>query len=380
MYVHVSRSLPRAAYSTTSHKLVRPRAILIDGNSILYGSYYGTPPLHSKYDGTNVNAVYTMLRTIMKHVSSVKHAAVCWDRPEPTFRHHLMSSYKAQRSPAPDDLRPQFELAKEAVSSLGIAQFEQIGFEADDLLASITHKLHQKHGYDVRLISADKDLLQLVRPSGSDGEYSFGSVDLAHPFSKKKGVQSHDDVILNWGVEPKQLPSLFAMMGDSADNVKGIAGIGKKIGAKLLQDYETLEGVLEAAKSDRPPKGNNARGLNLIRKYITAMNEKDSNSNKDGECFGNYLKSRGEGDELTPIEYLHLLESMHRMRTDVENLLLDSDVSKQLKVSTEFSNLKYFLKKHGFQSIDPVGDVNIVVEAKGTEEKAQKQEDAILLH
>ena len=318
MYVHVSRSLPRAAYSTTSHKLVRPRAILIDGNSILYGSYYGTPPLHSKYDGTNVNAVYTMLRTIMKHVSSVKHAAVCWDRPEPTFRHHLMSSYKAQRSPAPDDLRPQFELAKEAVSSLGIAQFEQIGFEADDLLASITHKLHQKHSYDVRLISAD--------------------------------------------------------------NVKGIAGIGKKIGAKLLQDYETLEGVLEAAKSDRPPKGNNARGLNLIRKYITAMNEKDSNSNKDGECFGNYLKSRGEGDELTPIEYLHLLESMHRMRTDVENLLLDSDVSKQLKVSTEFSNLKYFLKKHGFQSIDPVGDVNIVVEAKGTEEKAQKQEDAILLH
>jgi 5'-3' exonuclease len=340
----------------TQHLLRRPRALLIDGNSVLYGAYYGTPPLHSTHDNdTNVNGVYTLLRTVRNHIATeqVHHAAVCWDRPEPTFRHRLMPSYKAQRSSTPDDLRPQFNLAKEALAALGVPQFERAGFEADDLLATLSHALQQEGtpgGVDVRLVSADKDLLQLVRP---------GVVDLIHPFSSTKGVRGHDQVLEDWGVEPDQLPVLFALMGDAADNVKGVTGIGKKIGGRLLNEYRTMEGILAAAAAvPTTHRSNTTRGLHLMRAFVKKMKD----TPEEG-LSGNEVNV--EKGLLSPEEYLQLLETMHRMRTDVGNVLRvggegereggEEGVLEQLRVVDTGRAFQTFVDKHGFHSIAPLG-------------------------
>ena len=387
----------------------RPRALLIDGNSFMYAAFFGTPPLHSPHDGRNVNAVYTTLRAVVNHVSTEEatYAAICWDRPEPTFRHQLMSSYKAQRSPTPDDLKPQFNLAKEAMTAFGVPQFERIGYEADDLIATLTHELHQHHGFDVRVISADKDLLQLVRKGtesgneeGSSGSGGSGVVDLAPPFNTKKGIRGYDQVIQDWEVEPDQLPALFALIGDAADNVKGVAGIGQKIGSRLLNYHDTLEGILCAAQdenSDDKRKGN-ARGLKLIRAFVKGMEEGDADESEgegerdeDGgvssssssssnpiaaatttssrQLFGNTLIQK-DAATVSPKEYLHMLESMHRMRIDVRDVFkktvgTESICLKQLTVSTNETMFQGFLDKHAFHSISPVAAAAAVVVGAG---------------
>ena len=378
-------------------RLVRQRCVLIDGNSVLYGAYYGTPPLQSNYDSQPVNAVYTTLRTILRHVgifddSQQCWAAVCWDLPEPTFRHLLLPEYKAQRSETPEDLISQFSLIKEGVASLGIPQFERSGFEADDIIATIAHSItsrsrtksrikivgQKEHddvdggstgstgNTDVVVVSADKDLLQLVCPEGL--------CELVHPFTGR--VRDYDHVVQEWGVVPDQLPALFALVGDVADNVRGVSGIGKKIGSRLITDYGSLAGIASAARNnDTNTRSGNARGLNLVRHFLQEYDdmggvggaERGAGGGGGGEGERGLMeessKGRNNEGETAAEDRLNLLERMHRMETNMEGVLVNKNddnsssssqeslLNSSLLVVPNHQNMLNFLHKHGFESI-----------------------------
>lgn len=153
------------------------------------------------------------------------------------FRKILYPDYKANRQACPEDLIPQFDFVKEAADAYGILTLEAAGYEADDVIATIATKAMEE-GTHVNILSGDKDLMQLVTMDNGGA-----CIELIDPMKMVR--YSHDKVIEQWGVEPSQLADVLALAGDSSDNIPGVPGIGPKIAASLIQEYGTLENVLE---------------------------------------------------------------------------------------------------------------------------------------
>jgi len=214
-----------------------------------------------------------------------------------------------------------------------VCQFEAAGFEADDLLATLTTQL-SANGTTVTVVSSDKDLLQLVRGDlGIDGDndrdevrQASGTVTLAHPFKRtRRGVV---EVERAYGVQPDQLPGLFALVGDAADNVKGVKGVGIKLGGRLMQEFGSVQEIARVAQglaegvSDMTRKEKNAlgfdakvlRGLTLVKAHLAQCQNSHGVGKSDGHL--NLADGREEEEEgaLVPLEDL---ESVHRMVTDV---------------------------------------------------------------
>jgi DNA polymerase-1 len=162
--------------------------------------------------------------------------AVCFDTAAPTFRHLAYTAYKATRKETDTALVSQFPLAVEAVQALNLAGFEKDGFEADDLIAHFTRQGRAK-GWEVVIVTGDKDALQLI----GDGVRVLNE--------SKDMLYGPEEVIARYGVSPEQIPDMFALIGDTSDNVPGVSGIGPKTAAKLIQDYGTLDAILNAAPS-----------------------------------------------------------------------------------------------------------------------------------
>jgi DNA polymerase I len=157
------------------------------------------------------------------------------------FRKLMYPEYKANRQACPEDLIPQFDFVKEAADAYGILTLEAPGYEADDVIATIATKAMEE-GTHVNILSGDKDLMQLV--TMDDGG---ACIELIDPMKMIR--YSHEKVIEQWGVEPSQLADVLALAGDSSDNIPGIPGIGPKIAASLIQEYGTLENVLDCVDS-----------------------------------------------------------------------------------------------------------------------------------
>lgn len=153
----------------------------------------------------------------------------------------MYPEYKANRQACPEDLIPQFDFVKEAADAYGILTLEAPGYEADDVIATIATKAMEE-GTHVNILSGDKDLMQLV--TMDDGG---ACIELIDPMKMIR--YSHEKVIEQWGVEPSQLADVLALAGDSSDNIPGIPGIGPKIAASLIQEYGTLENVLDCVDS-----------------------------------------------------------------------------------------------------------------------------------
>jgi DNA polymerase-1 len=153
------------------------------------------------------------------------------------FRKILYPDYKANRQACPEDLIPQFDFVKEAADAYGILTLEAAGYEADDVIATIATKAMEE-GTHVNILSGDKDLMQLVTMDNGGA-----CIELIDPMKMVR--YSHEKVIEQWGVEPSQLADVLALAGDSSDNIPGVPGIGPKIAASLIQEYGTLENVLE---------------------------------------------------------------------------------------------------------------------------------------
>jgi len=209
------------------------KLIVFDGNSILNRAFYGIRPLTTK-DGLHTNAVYGLLNIIKKHLDSFKpDGAVCaFDMRAPTFRHKRYDGYKATRKGMPEELHMQLPYAKKALTLLGIRVFEKEGYEADDILGTFA-AMADEQGIKCRIITGDRDALQLVSDNTSVNIASTGKDDL---FSVR-------EIYEKYGVAPKKLIDIKALMGDTSDNIPGVSGIGEKTAIKLVYEYGTLDEI-----------------------------------------------------------------------------------------------------------------------------------------
>ncbi|MCH8214456.1 MAG: DNA polymerase I [Proteobacteria bacterium] len=221
-----------------------PRHVfLIDGSGFIFRAYHALPKEMTRPDGTLVNAVYGFTTMIMKLVeeTDADHIAVLFDTARRTFRNDIYPAYKANRPPPPDDLIPQFALVREATRALNIAAVELAGYEADDLIATYTRQAREA-GAEVTIVSSDKDMMQLV------GE---GVTMLDAMKNRRIGPEQ---VREKFGVGPDRVIDVQALAGDSSDNVPGVAGIGVKTAAALINEYGDLDTVLARAGEIKQPK------------------------------------------------------------------------------------------------------------------------------
>jgi len=185
-------------------------------------------------DGTPTNAAYGFASTLIKYASAqgVTHAAVCFDHAMASFRNDVEPEYKAQRGEPPDDLEVQFDLCREVALALGFCVFEEQGFEADDLIATVADHVLKRRA-QVRVITSDKDLAQLVREDGRVVMH-----DLA-----RETTYDADGVRGKFGVDPAQIPDYLGLVGDAVDNLKGVPGVGAVSAAAILQNFESIETI-----------------------------------------------------------------------------------------------------------------------------------------
>jgi DNA polymerase I len=225
---------------------------LVDGSAYIFRAYHRLPPLTNP-QGVPVGAVYgytTMLWKLADDLNKADgptHLAVVLDKAGTSFRNDIYDQYKANRPPAPEDLRPQFPLIRDATRAFSLPLIEEDNVEADDMIASYARAATAR-GWDVTIVSSDKDLMQLI---GLD-EVGAGVVDMLDTMKNVRiGIP---EVAEKFGVAPDLVGDVLALMGDSADNIPGIRGIGPKTATKLIQEHGTLEGVLSAAPAMKPGK------------------------------------------------------------------------------------------------------------------------------
>lgn len=224
------------------------KLVLIDGHSILNRAFFGLPDLTNS-QGVHTNAVYGFLNIMFKILEEEKpnYLAVAFDVKAPTFRHELFAEYKGTRKPMLEELRQQVPLMKEMLCKMGIVIVELAGFEADDLLGTLS-VLGEQKGMEVSIISGDRDLLQLATEH----------VQIRIPKTKKTGTEIENyyakDVMERYLVSPKEFIDVKALMGDTSDNISGVAGIGEKTATALIQKYKSIEEVYAHADEVKPPR------------------------------------------------------------------------------------------------------------------------------
>ena len=219
----------------------KPHVLVIDGMALLFRSFFATAMSGNYFKndkGIPTNAVQGFARHVLaaQNLMQPTHMAVCWDKGMLTFRNELYDGYKANRPKPAEELIPQFDMAQELSEHLGWENFGIVGMEADDTIASITHKWKEDARFTI--VSGDKDLLQLLEPST---EIAF----------TKKGFTIYDvynetRFLDEYGISPLLFPDVKAFMGDSSDGYAGVKGIGPKTALQLVQTYGTVEKILEA--------------------------------------------------------------------------------------------------------------------------------------
>lgn len=250
----------------------QPHLLVIDGMALLFRSFYATSVMgHFQYlpDGRPSNGVQGFARHVLTAQSIIKpsHIAICWDMGANTFRNELFEGYKTNRSEPPEEMIPQFDMAKEVSEWIGWKNIGEAGMEADDCIGSIVEKW--KEEAQITIISGDKDLLQLLNPS----------TNIAFT---KKGYSEYDVYTMErfkeeYAIEPHQFVDVKAFMGDSSDGYPGVKGIGPKTALQLIQKYGTVEGVLQNLDELKPGQRNKiADNLEMLKlSYRLASIEKN---------------------------------------------------------------------------------------------------------
>ncbi|NRA73760.1 MAG: DNA polymerase I [Rickettsiales bacterium] len=217
--------------------------IIIDGYSFVFRAYYAMPPLTRPDDGLPVGAVYGFTSMLMKLISGMKptHLVIVFDAGKKTYRNEIYPEYKAHRPPPPEDLIPQFPLMREVADAFNIKVLEKVGFEADDVIATLVH-MAKENKEKILIVSSDKDLMQLVN-------HEVKMYDAI-----KMKLIGEKEVKDKFGVLPTQMRDLLALVGDSSDNVPGLPGIGPKTASELLNKYNNIEGILEHSSEIKQPK------------------------------------------------------------------------------------------------------------------------------
>ena len=221
------------------------KIIIIDGNSLLFRAYYATAypgvEIMRSQDGTPTNAIFAFSNMINKILGDLKEGEnifVAFDAGKHNFRHDALETYKANRKPAPEDLVKQFPIVREFLKAINIYQFEEEGFEGDDIAGTVA-KLAEKEGYHVNLFTSDRDFLQLVTNDINVNIIKKGLSDVM--------VMTPELVKETYGFEPLQIIDYKGLRGDSSDNLPGIPGIGEKTAVKLIEEYHDFDNILAHA-------------------------------------------------------------------------------------------------------------------------------------
>ena len=222
-----------------------PKITIIDGNSLLFRAYFATAypgvEIMRSQDGTPTNAIFAFSNMINKILSNLKNdegIMVAFDAGKDTFRKEQLDSYKANRKPTPEDLVKQFPIARDFLRALGIFQFEEHGFEGDDIAGTVA-KLAEKEGYQVTVYTSDRDFLQLVDSNITVNIIRKGMSDIV--------AMTPEVVKQTYGFEPLQIIDYKGLRGDTSDNLPGIKGIGEKTAVKLIQEYGSFDNIIAHA-------------------------------------------------------------------------------------------------------------------------------------
>ncbi len=247
------------------------KLLLIDGNSILNRAFYGLPEMTNS-QGLHTNAVLGFLNIMFKFLEEEQpsHLAVAFDLKAPTFRHKMFKDYKGTRKGMPDELAEQVPVIREVLKAMDVPMMMQEGYEADDLLGTMS-VIGESQGYEVKIISGDRDLLQLATDK----------VQIRIPKTKMSGTVVEDyyasDVMERYQVTPKEFIDVKALMGDASDNIPGIPGIGEKTATKLIKEFHSIENAYEHIDEVKPN-----RAKNNLQEYYEQNYEQRTCSDQTG--------------------------------------------------------------------------------------------------
>lgn len=282
------------------------RLVIIDSNSVLHRAFHALPLLSTK-KGEIVNAVYGFLLVFLRVVKEFKpdFMAACFDVPGLTFRHKEFKEYKAKRPPTPENLSLQFSRTKEVLSAFNVPVFEQPGFEADDIIGTITKRAGEEQGLPgvEIIISGDADNFQLVDSK-------------TRVYFLKRGVKDivlYDEKLVEekyGGLRPQQLLDFRALKGDASDNIPGVPGIGEKTAIGLIKEFGTLESIYENLALVRAKTQalliKNKESAFLSKKLAEIIRNVPLNFDLDKCVWGNYDRQRVE-EIFNELEFYSLI-------------------------------------------------------------------------
>ncbi len=240
--------------------------MLFDGNALLHRAFHALPPLSLRSTGEMVGAVYGFAQMLLKVLGELKptHCAVAFDKKGPTFRHQLFDEYKAHRPPTPEELVSQVERVRQLVDAFNIPVFEVDGYEADDVLGTLSHQAEQQ-GIDTVIVTGDADTMQLVSPR----------VKVLYPRPRRSfsDTMLYDEAAVSqkYGVGPEHIADLKGLVGDPSDNIPGVPGIGAKTAVKLIRQFGTIEQIYAHIDEVTPPKLRD----NLVKHEAIARRSKE---------------------------------------------------------------------------------------------------------
>lgn len=219
--------------------MTKPRLFILDANALLHRAWHALPPLTNP-EGKVVNAVYGVMMMVMKLLNEQKPDAfvACWDTKVPTFRHVAYEAYKAQREKQSDELYEQIPILYRGLKLLGVDSIEMDGYEADDLIGTMAMRA-KKEGWDVTIVTGDRDALQLVQPGIAVLAFKKGVTDTV--------LYDEAEVKKQYGLTPDEFLVFKALRGDPSDNIPGVKGIGEKGATDLASRFHTVAGILKAA-------------------------------------------------------------------------------------------------------------------------------------
>ncbi|MBD3413336.1 MAG: DNA polymerase I [Candidatus Aminicenantes bacterium] len=314
------------------------KIILIDGNSILYRSYYAIRHLTNS-KGFATNAIYGFIQTLRKIIDKEKpkYIGIAFDSKGPTFRHEIFPDYKAHRKPMPEDLLPQLPVLKRLLKAFNIKAVEKQGYEGDDIIGALAKKTERENLVSI-IVSNDKDLYQLV----NDDVIIYNVAKEC--YMDKESIENH------FGVPPSKVKDLLALWGDSSDNIPGVKGVGAKTAKKLLRAYGSLDHLINNPEQIKNPRikekiKKSKDDLDLSRKLVSINTEVPIQFNLE-----DFALSEPDYDQLIPIleelEFTKLLSDYtekvnppkkdYSLITDEEALNeLIAEIKKEKKVSVD---------------------------------------------
>lgn len=330
---------------------MRQKIMLMDGHSILNRAFYGMPDFTNR-NGVHTGAILGFFNILYKYLEEEKatHLLVAFDRKEPTFRHIRYPEYKGTRKPMPEELRQQVPLLKDILKAMNIPVIERAGYEADDILGTIG-KEGEAQGYDVCIVSGDRDLLQLATEI----------VKIKLPKTKATGTITEEyyakDVEAVYGVSPKEFIDLKGLMGDASDNIPGVPGIGEKTASRIITAFHSIENAYAHIDEVMPKRAQN----NLREFYEQALLSRELATIKT-DCNLDYDIS----DAV--LENIYTREALERLKElELKSLMKRFEIEDEQKTSFQCTQVEDMNEAEALfakASQEPVVGFQFVIEQK----------------